>query len=72
MLTNFVTFAQPEKNDEIGGLEDPKPAASIGWYVWVLAAIVLVYFFWEIVFTTKKKCKVLKKNSIQRGTIFKI
>ena len=30
LLTNFVTFAQPEKNDEIGGLEYAKPAAPIG------------------------------------------
>ena len=60
MCTNFVTFAQPEKNDEIGGLEYAKPAAPVGWYVWVLAAIGLVYFF-EKEPLPLKKCKVLKK-----------
>ena len=30
LCSNFVTFVQPEKNDEIGGLEYAKPAAPIG------------------------------------------
>ncbi len=42
--STFVMFADPGIDDEAGGLEDVDPV-PINDYVWVLAAIGLVYVF---------------------------
>ena len=45
LCSTFVTFAQPGTDDNGTGLEGADPAAPIDGYVWVLAAIGLVYVF---------------------------
>jgi hypothetical protein len=46
LCSTFVTFAQPGTDDDTGGLEGgDTPAAPIDGYVWVLAALGLVYVF---------------------------
>ena len=47
LLVSFVSFAQPgDTGDGTGGLEGTDPAAApIDSYVWVLAAIGLVFIF---------------------------
>lgn len=45
----FVTFAQqPGTDDNNSGLEGADPAAPIDDYVWVLAAIGLVYVYFRV------------------------
>lgn len=43
--STFVLFAQPGTDDDTGTLQGDEPAAPIDDYVWVLAAIGLVYVF---------------------------
>lgn len=45
LCSTVVTFAQPGTDDSGGTLEGADPAAPIDGYVWVLAAIGLVYVF---------------------------
>ena len=49
LCSTFVTFAQPGTNDDTGGLEGGDTlAAPIDGYVWVLAALGLVYVFLRV------------------------
>jgi hypothetical protein len=49
LLSTFVTFAQPGTDDTGSGLENSDaPMAPIDQYVWVLAAIGLVYVFLRV------------------------
>ena len=48
LSATFVTFAQPGTDDNGTGLEGSDPAAPIDDYVWVLAAIGLVYFYFRV------------------------
>lgn len=62
--SNFATYAQlPGTEDNNGGLEGADtPAAPIDGYVWVLAAMGLVYVFWRIrVFTLEENLPKEKK-----------
>jgi len=46
LYSNFIMVAQvPGNEDNNGGLEGSDPAAPIDVYVWVLAALGLVYVF---------------------------
>ena len=46
LCSTFVAFAQPGTDDNASGLEGADaPAAPIDGYVWVLAALGLVYVF---------------------------
>ena len=50
LCSTFVLFAQPGTNDTGGALEgdtDTTPAAPIDNYVWVLAAIGLLFVFFR-------------------------
>lgn len=58
----FITFAQPGTNDDNSGLEGTDtPAAPIDDYVWVLAAIGLIYVFLRL------KAFSSKGNASKRG-----
>lgn len=49
LCSNFVLFGQsPGTEDNNNGLEGADPPAPIDGYVWVLAAIGLVYVFWRL------------------------
>ncbi len=48
LCSTFVTFAQPGTEDNGTGLESGDPQAPIDGYVWVLAALGLVYVFLRV------------------------
>ena len=50
LCSTFAAFAQPGTDDDTGTLQGDEPAApiDIDGYVWVLAAIGLVYVFLRI------------------------
>jgi hypothetical protein len=48
LCSTFVAFAQPGTDDTGGTLEGGDPPAPIDGYVWVLAALGLVYVFLRV------------------------
>ena len=48
LCSTFVAFAQPGTEDNGTGLESGDPPAPIDDYVWVLAALGLVYVFLRV------------------------
>lgn len=53
ILSTFMAFAQPGSTSDNGGVDnngagDTTPAAPIDDYVWVIAAIALVYVFFKL------------------------
>ena len=48
LCSTFVALAQPGTDDDTGGLEGPDTPAPIDGYVWVLAAIGLLFVFIKI------------------------